>query len=169
MSESKIELKGFDEFFTKLKNAPAKFEKLSDKAIHKTALQIRSFVVQGIADQTWASKWAPLSPKYKAFKMLNNGSSKMLISGIRSRYRKRTKDKVALKNGLPGNYRNSFESSKISNAIYAVGSNYPQARALEFGNPKTKMPERPHLQFAVEQGKSELMKNVVEAMKNTLG
>lgn len=167
MSDSKIELKGFGEFFSKVRNAPAQFEKLSDKAIHKTALQIRSFVVAGIANQTWASQWAALSPKYKAFKMLNNGSNKMLISGVRSRYRKRTKDRVALKSGLPGNYRNSFEASKIGNAVYAVGSNYPQARALEMGNPKNKMPARPHLKFAVEQGKSELMKNVVEAMKGT--
>lgn len=167
MSESKIELKGFDEFFSKVRNAPAQFEKLSDKAIHKTALQIRSFVVAGIANQTWASKWAPLSPKYKAFKILNNGSNKMLISGIRSRYRKRTKDRVALKTGLPGNYRNSFESSKLGQGVYAVGSNYPQARALELGNPKKKLPARPHLQFAVEQGRSELMKNVVEAMKGS--
>lgn len=165
MSESKIELKGFDEFFSRMRNAPAQFGKQADKAIHKTSLQIRSFVVDGIASQKWASQWAPLSEKYKIFKMLNNGSNKMLISGIRSRVRIRTKDKVAIKGGLPGNYRNSFDVSKLDNAVYTVGSNYPQARALELGNPKNKMPARPHLKFATEMGKSEMMKNVIEAMR----
>jgi phage gpG-like protein len=168
MSESKIELKGFDDFFSRLKEAPNKFKENADKAIQLTALQIRSRVVEGIASQKWKSSWAPLSPKYLAFKMLNKGSNKILISGIRSRVRKRTNDTKPLKKVLLGNYRNSFMTQKIENAVYAVGSNYPQARALELGNPSKKMPARPHLKFAVEESKEDLFKNVMKAMKESL-
>lgn len=162
-----IELKGFDEFFGRLQGASGRLERETDKAVQKTAAQIRSRTVDGISSQRWASKWPPLSEKYQLFKRANKGSDKVLISGIRGRVNRKGEFK-GFKKVLPGNYRNSFEFQKIDNAKWAVGTAYPQARALEMGNPKKNMPARPHLGLALLESKDDFIKNVMDAIRNSL-
>lgn len=154
---SGIKLENWDDFLKKLGQAPANFERLSDKAIAKTTYQIQARVISGINSQRWAGKWKKLSPKYLAQKARQGGSEKILIGGIRK----------SAKNMLPGNYRNSFAVEKIQMGTWIVGSNYPQARSLEFGSDKTNMPARSHLKFAVEESKDDFFENVLNALKES--
>lgn len=150
-----IELSGFDAFETRLRNASGRMEASIDKACARTAEQVRSITVKGLRDQSFSL--APLSAKYAAIKEKLGGGNKVLISGVR-------RSKSATPRQL---YLLSFSTMKVGTCEYLVGSNYPQARALENGYAENNLPARPHLAPAVKEAEpifhEELLRGVKEA------
>ena len=140
-----IEMNGFDGFIGALNNIGKNLEKNLDKACARTAEIVRTYTVKGIRDQSF--NFAPLSPKYAERKKALGGGNKILISGKR-----------AAKGSTPSqHYVNSFAVEKLQPCEYLVGSNFPQAPALENGwEVETKtgsvsIPARPHLEPALKK------------------
>lgn len=148
-----LEITGFNEAMQKLAQLPGRIKSQSDKAVARGAKILRAAVIKKIHSQP--SNWEALDPKYAARKAKAGGSNKMLISGVRRR-----------KGSHPsGNYVNSFADQKIAEGEHAVGSNHPQARALEFGFDKKNIKARPHLNPALKESADEIRTDMVSTMK----
>ncbi len=148
-----LEIVGFDEALKKMVELPGRIHRQADKAVARSAKILRAAVVKKIHSQP--ANWPALDPKYAARKAKAGGSNKKLISGVRSR-----------KGSHPsGNYVNSFADQKVGDAEYAVGSNHPQARALEFGFEKKKIKARPHLAPAAKETEEERRADMVNTMR----
>lgn len=153
-----LDLKGFNQFGEMMKRAPGRLVDEMDKAINRTAHNVRSRTVKGIGGE-YQSSFAPLSERYARWKARRRGSNLILVSGVRG----------GKKQQIGGNYRNSFAVEKVESGVYAVGSNYPQARALEKGYAKRNLPARRHLGRAVDESIPDLKREVLEASKRTFG
>lgn len=161
-----IEFNGFDNFRNVLNHAGSRIQSEMDKSMHRSARIIEAGVIKGIKTQKWAGEWKALSPRTKKFKERVNASPHILISGYRGgKKKKRGKGLTRLSKTPRANYVNSFAVAKIGNAEYAVGTNYPQARALEFGYPKRKLPARPHLRLAIRDSKEDIKKTLDESIR----
>jgi phage gpG-like protein len=161
-----LDLIGFDRFNRMLGNAINRVKTEFDKSIHRSALIVQSEVIKGIKSQKWAGEWKPLSKKYVKFKARVNASPHILISGYRGGKPKvRGKGRTKLSNVPRGNYVNSFAVAKIDNASYAVGTNYPQGRALEFGLPARRLPARPHLSLALRDSRESIKRELDETLR----
>lgn len=148
-----LELSGFDEALEKMVQLPGRIHAQADKAVARGAKILRGAVIKKIHSQP--SDWADLNPKYAARKAKAGGSNKKLISGVRSK-----------RGSHPStNYVNSFTDKKIADAEYAVGSNHPQARALEFGYEKKNIKKRPHLNPAMKESADEIRADMVNTMR----
>ncbi len=151
-----LEILGFDEALQKMAHLPGRIHSQADKAVGRGAKILRAAVIKKIHSQP--AGWPALDPKYAARKAKAGGSNKKLISGIRSR-----------KGSHPsGNYVNSFADQKVADAEYAVGSNHPQARALEFGYEKRNIKKRPHLNPALKESADEIRADMVSTMREVL-
>jgi phage gpG-like protein len=151
-----MEIKGFDRLHRVLGEAPRRFRVETDRAVSRTAHIVRSRTVKGIGGE-YQADFAPLSVRYALWKKRHRGSDLILVSGIRKGRRQQ----------LGGNYRNSFAVDKIEDGVYAVGSNHPQARALELGYPKKNLPARPHLGRALDESRGDFKDEVLSAMQRT--
>jgi hypothetical protein len=144
---------GFDEFSKYLGGVSRKVDTVMDRRVARAANIIRMNVIKVINSQP--AGWAALNPKYAAWKAAHGGSRLRLVSGIRN----------------PGsrtpavNYRNSFDVTKLGNAKYASGTNYPQARALERGNEAKGVQARPHFGPAVDQSKPAILQEYKDGVK----
>lgn len=151
-----LDILGFDEAIEKLVQLPGRIHSQADKAVARGAKILRAAVIKKIHSQP--SNWPALDPKYAARKAKAGGSNKKLISGVRSH-----------KGSHPsGNYVNSFTDQKIADAQYAVGSNHPQARALELGYEKKNIKARPHLNPALKESADEIRADMVNTMREVL-
>lgn len=148
-----LEILGFDEAMKKMAELPGRVRAQKDKAVARGAKILRGAVIKKIHSQP--SNWPGLDPKYAARKAKAGGSSKILVSGVRSK-----------KGSHPsGNYVNSFADEKIGEGEYAVGSNHPQARVLEFGFEKKNIKARPHLNPALTENTEAIMQDMVDTMR----
>jgi len=148
-----VEMKGFDEFQKYLGGVVRKTDTVMDRAVGRAANIIRMNVIKVINSQP--AGWAALNPEYAAKKAALGGSRLTLVSGVRNH-----------NSSTPmANYRNSFDVTKLGNAKYATGSNYPQARALEHGYEAKGVKARPHFQPALDQSKPEILKEYQGAVK----
>lgn len=154
---SKMDVHGFDKLLGVLSGIPSKVERKADMAVSKSAQLIRRNVIKEIGEQPAA--WPRLSAKYAAQKSMKGGSNLILVSGIRTR---KSRTPVT-------NYRNSFEVEKSGKAQYDVGSNYPQARALEYGFEPRNLPARPHFEPAVEKSRDDILENYSNFLKEVFG
>ena len=152
-----IEMNGFDGFIGALNNIGKNLEKNLDKACARTAQIVRTYTVKGIRDQSF--DFAPLSPKYAERKKALGGGSKILISGIRNE-----------KGSTPSqNYINSFAVEKVQPCEYLVGSNFPQAPALENGFEARNLVPRPHLEPALRKAEKENFgEEITKAMEDSI-
>lgn len=151
-----LELAGFDEAIEKLVKLPGRIHSQADKAVARGAKILRGAVIKKIHSQP--SNWPALDPKYAARKARAGGSNKKLISGVRTK-----------KGSHPsGNYVNSFADQKVADGEYAVGSNHPQARALEFGYEKKNIKARPHLNPALKESADAIRDDMVNTMREVL-
>lgn len=148
-----LEILGFDEAINKIAQLPGRIHSQADKAVARGAKILRTAVIKKIHSQP--ANWPALDPKYAARKAKAGGSNKKLISGVRSRTGSHPS----------GNYVNSFADQKVADAEYAVGSNHPQARALEFGYEKKKIKKRPHLNPALKESADEIRADMVNTMR----
>lgn len=165
-----LEFTGFREFENVLNHAGSRLESEMDKDIHRSARIIEAGVIKGIKTQKWAGEWKALSDDYVAFKKRVNASPHILISGYRGgKPKKKGKGLTKLLKVPRANYVNSFAVAKIRNGMYEVGSNYPQARALEFGYPKRRLPARPHLGLAIRDSKEDIKKTLDESIRKIFG
>lgn len=148
-----LEITGFDEAIKKMSELPGRVRAQKDKAVARGAKILRGAVIKKIHSQP--SNWPALDEKYAARKAKAGGSGKKLISGVRAK-----------KGSHPsGNYVNSFADEKIGEGEYAVGSNHPQARVLEFGFEKKNIKARPHLEPALNESREDIMADMVETMR----
>lgn len=151
-----LEIVGFDEAINKCLQLPGKIRAQSDKAVGRGAKILRGAIIKKIHSQP--STWPALDPKYQKRKAAAGGSNKKLISGVRSN-----------KGSHPsGNYVNSFADEKIADAEYAVGSNHPQARAMEFGFEKKNIKARPHVGPALEESREDIKADMIQTMHEVL-
>lgn len=148
-----LDIFGFDEAMDKLVKLPGRIHSQADKAVARGAKILRGAIIKKIDSQP--GTWAALDPRYLRRKLKAGGSNKKLISGVRS------------KSGShpSGNYRNSFADQKVGDAVYAVGSNHPQARALEFGYEKKNIKARPHVDPALKESADEIRTDMVNTMR----
>lgn len=148
-----LDIEGFDEAMKKIVELPGRIHTQADKAVARGAKILRAAVIKKIHSQP--SNWPALDPKYAARKARAGGSNKKLISGVRQK-----------KGSHPsGNYVNSFADQKVADAEYAVGSNHPQARALEFGYEKKNIKARPHLNPALKENADAIRADMVNTFK----
>lgn len=171
-----LDLTGFREFENVLNHAGSRIQTEMDKGIHRSAMIIQAGVIKGIKTQKWAGEWKALSQKTIDFKKRVNASPHILISGYRGGKKKVRGGSTGSPTGLTklsnvprANYVNSFAVAKIQNAMYAVGSNYPQARALEFGYKKRNLEARPHLGLAIRDSKEDIKKELDESIRKIFG
>ena len=156
-----MELQGFDRLTRVLGDAPSALRRETDRAVARTAHVVRSRTVKGIGGE-YQMDFAPLSERYARWKKRHRGSNLILVSGIRR----------GKKQQVGGNYRNSFAVEKRSEGVYEVGSNHPQARALEMGfdgtdskGRKKNMPARPHLTRALDESSEDYRREVLGALQ----
>lgn len=152
-----IETSGFNEFIGALNNIGKNLEKNLDKACARTAHIVRTYTVKGIRDQSF--NFSPLSPKYAERKKALGGSNKILMSGVRSE-----------NSSTPSqNYVNSFAVEKLQSCEYLVGSDFPQAHALENGFEERNLPARPHLEPALQKAqKNDFGREIMKAMEDSI-
>lgn len=149
-----MELKGFDRLARVLGDAPAALRRETDRAVARTAHVVRSRTVKGIGGE-YQMDFAPLSERYARWKKRHRGSNLILVSGIRR----------GKKQQVGGNYRNSFAVEKRREGVYEVGSNHPQARALEMGYEPRNLPARPHLTRALDESRDDYRREVLGALQ----
>ena len=143
---------GFDQIGNVMKNITKNLPKELDRAVARSAHVVQANVVKNIRDQK--GDWPDLNEKYREQKQIRGNSPQMLISGHRGG-----------KNPTPPSpYFTSFEVAKISDGNYAVGSDYPQARALEYGYEDNGLPARPHVEPAVEDSREFHANEIKEAV-----
>ncbi|MBN8220693.1 MAG: hypothetical protein J0L53_07195 [Spirochaetes bacterium] len=151
-----LDLEGFEDALKKCVELPGRIHKQADKAVARGVKIVRGAVIKKIHSQP--GNWPALDPKYAARKAKAGGSNKKLISGVRSK-----------RGSHPStNYVNSFTDKKIADAEYAIGSNHPQARALEFGYEKKNIKARPHLNPAVKESADAVRLDMVNTFKEIL-
>lgn len=148
-----LDIFGFDEALKKMVELPGRIQSQRNKAVARGAKILVGAVKKKIHSQP--SSWPGLDEKYEKRKRAQGGSNKKLISGVRRG-----------KGSHPsGNYVNSFADQKIADAEYAVGSNHPQARVLEFGFEKKNIKARPHLNPALKEQADNIRKDMVDTMR----
>lgn len=152
-----IQTNGFKKFSGKLEKIEKEVARKSNIAVRRTAHIVRKNVIKKIGEQP--SGWKALSPKYAKWKQARGGSNLLLISGIRT----------ANSKGPITNYRNSFEVAKLKNGVYAVGSNYPQAAAMEFGYAPRNLPARPHFEPAIDDSREAILVEYGNLLKEVFG
>lgn len=152
------QITGFKEIVKRFGEAPVRLINDLDKVCSRTAGRIVSRTKKGISGG-YQSTFAPLSERYAKYKKRWGGSRLILVSGIRRGKRQQ----------LGGNYRNSFASEKIKNLEHHAGSNYPQARRLEFGDDSNNTPPRPHLKPARDESEEEFHDETIETVRDFFG
>ena len=150
---------GFEEFFKHLDSYPKSMEKNMDKALRRSAEILRTNLIKGIHSQRWSSSWPALSTKYLEQKEARGDNTNILISGYRA-----PSSRVPTEH-----YVQSFAVQKRKKLSYAVGTNYPQARALEYGFEARGLPARPHLAPALQDSEEAIKAELSRGFKDSLG
>ena len=149
---------GFEDFFKVLDNYPKTMQKNMDNSLRRSAEIVRTNVIKGIHAQKWSSSWPKLSPQYLAQKESRGDNPNILISGYR-----------APSSQIPHeHYVQSFSVEKRKNLSYVIGTNYPQARALEYGFEARGIPARPHLAPALKESEEEIKSELTKGFKASL-
>ncbi|MCB1201346.1 MAG: HK97 gp10 family phage protein [Leptospiraceae bacterium] len=150
---SQMKITGFEDLGKALVNLSRAVERKGDKRVQRAANIVRTNVIKVINSQP--GNWRALSLKYAERKAAARGSNKILISGVRT----------ASSNTPSINYRNSFDIEQTGKARFEVGSNHPQARALEFGFEPRNLPARPHLEPAIDESKTAIADEYKEFLR----
>ncbi len=150
---------GFEHFFKALDGYSKSVEQNMDHALRRSAEILRTNVTKGIHAQKWSSSWPALSAKYLEQKESRGNNTNILISGHRS----------PTSTNPAQNYVQSFSVAKRKRLSYAIGSNYPQARALEYGFEARGLPARPHLEPALKESEEAIKDELRKGFQASLG
>lgn len=139
-----FELSGFDRFENMLNNVTSNLARNMRRETLRNGHIVVSKTKEIIFNQE--ENWAPLKE-----------------STIRAKERKGQIEKILM---AEGEYARSFavEEGQSADVAY-VGSNHPQAQALEKGYKERNMEARAHLGPAVEKSKEQCLKNWAKAFK----